>query len=164
MLGSIKQLLWSTFTVAAGIMAQAQQSLLLTYVLQMCRALHFWLHIATLLQSGCIHYSQYNSALCRISFPNARSANYAIERDRELGKTNGRERTCAKWEGKRESLVRKWFVEQWSRSLNCTSNLREKWNDFDYKITCIMYFKGLNCAEMIPFHRKEMISDFCLFP
>lgn len=46
-----------------------------------------------------------------------------------------------------------------------TSNLKEKWNDFDYKITYTMFFKDLNYAKMVPFHQKEMINDFyCLFP
>lgn len=39
---------------------------LLIYLLQMCRALNFLFQTAILLQPGCNHYSQYNSALCRI--------------------------------------------------------------------------------------------------
>lgn len=52
----------------------------------MCRALNFLFQMATLLQLGCNHYSLYNSVLCRISFLNARCANYAFDRDRERWK------------------------------------------------------------------------------
>ena len=48
--------------------------------------------MAILLQLGCSHYSQNNSALCRISFLNARCANYAFGRDRERWKKKKRER------------------------------------------------------------------------
>lgn len=84
-------------------MAQSQRWFPLIYSLQMCRAFNL-LQTALVLHLGCNHYSQYDSALCRISFLNARCDDYASDPEKGGRRKRGKER---EWWRKTERLKRR---------------------------------------------------------